>query len=88
MTTPNPVDETILDYIDNIRVPGRVFDQPANEYWALLCWREGMQFLYTQVKRFDERTRQTLNPGGHAICHYGNMPEIPLICPQFMYQRL
>jgi hypothetical protein len=28
---------TTLDYTDNIVVPGDVFREPTNEYWALQC---------------------------------------------------
>jgi hypothetical protein len=47
--------ETVLDYIDNIVVPGNVFDKPANEYWALTYLRAGMEFLYRQAARCDEQ---------------------------------
>jgi hypothetical protein len=44
---------TVLDYIDNITVPGNVFHEPANEYWALICFQHGMEFLYHQAHRCD-----------------------------------
>jgi len=36
---------TILDHIYGIKVPGEVFREPANEYWALLCLRQGLDFM-------------------------------------------
>jgi hypothetical protein len=42
-----------LDHIDNITVPGDVFRRPANEYWALICLRDGMEFLYRQASKAD-----------------------------------
>ncbi|MEW6715006.1 MAG: hypothetical protein AB1306_07960 [Nitrospirota bacterium] len=55
---------TILDHIDNISVPGDVFSKPSNEYWALICLREGLEFLYSQVVQIDKITQSILNPEG------------------------
>jgi hypothetical protein len=55
---------TILDHIDNITVPGNPFHAPANEYWALICLREGMEFLYRQALRYDQVVKQRVNPEG------------------------
>ncbi len=66
---------TILDHIDNIKVPGDVFVNPTNEYWALICFKQGLDFLYKQVARIDEITRQKLNPAGNLkFFSYGNDP--------------
>ena len=53
---------TVLDHIDNIVVPGKVFAEPNNEYWALLCFWEGMEFLYGLSKKCDEAVKRSLNP--------------------------
>jgi hypothetical protein len=66
---------TILDHIDNIVVPGNVFAEPANEYWALVWLRQGMEFLYHQVRRCDEVARQQVNPDGNVrFMGSGNIP--------------
>jgi hypothetical protein len=66
---------TVLDHIDNIVVPGDVFAEPVNEYWALVWLREGMEYLYHQVRRCDEVARQQVNPGGNVrFMGSGNFP--------------
>ena len=68
--------ETVIDYIDNITVPGLVFDKPANEYWALICLKEGMEFLYRQAKHCDDAVKARVNPKGNLKCYsFGNLPE-------------
>lgn len=67
---------TILDHIDKITVPGNVFEEPANEYWALICLRHGMEFLYHQALRCDQTVKQQLNPDGNVhVFRSGNFPE-------------
>lgn len=56
---------TILDHQENIRVPGNVFHEPANEYWALICLNHGMEFLYQQAQRCDQAVKQQVNPNGN-----------------------
>lgn len=70
-------DHTILDYIDDIVVPGAVFKSPANEYWALVCLRDGMEFLYRQAKHCDNAINAKFNTHGE-VKHlaYGNLPEL------------
>lgn len=69
--------ETVLDYINNITVPGKVFVQPANEYWALLCLRHGLEYLYKQAARCDEIVEQQLNPDGNLrVAIIGNHPAL------------
>ncbi len=46
MSEDKPESVTVLDYVDNIEVPGDVFRKPSNEYWALVCLRQGLEFLY------------------------------------------
>ena len=71
------IDKTILDYIDNISVPGDVFSEPTNEFWALICLRQGLEFLYQQVIRIDEITKSRLNPEGKLkYVGFGNLPGI------------
>lgn len=56
--------ETTLDHIDGIKVPGEPFAEPANEYWALVCLWNGMEFLYSKAHGIDEMGRKSLNPEG------------------------
>ena len=66
---------TVLDYVKGIEVPGDVFAKPANEYWALLCLRDGMHFLARQAAQVDETVRQRANPEGKLrIVMAGNDP--------------
>lgn len=66
---------TILDYIKDIRVPGDVFKNPSNEYWALICLKQGLDFLYRQVSQIDSITQARLNPEGKLkYFAYGNIP--------------
>jgi hypothetical protein len=69
---------TVLDHIDNIVVPGNVFAEPANEYWALAWLHQGMEVLYQQVRHCDETVRQQVNPHGNVriVCS-GNFPGLP-----------
>ena len=68
-------ESTILDHIDGIQVPGQVFERPANEYWALVCWRQGMEFLYNQVSVSDKIARENMNPDGNLkVVTWGNSP--------------
>lgn len=72
----NNSQHTILDHIDNITVPGSVFKNPVNEYWALICLWEGMSFLYHQAKRCDEALRSRVNPDDTIkYMSMGNLPE-------------
>jgi hypothetical protein len=48
------VEFTVLEHIDRIQVPKRVFEEPVNEYWALIWLKQGLDFLYNQVMPFDE----------------------------------
>lgn len=66
---------TILDHLDNIQVPGDVFGEAVNEYWALICLRDGMEFLYQQALRCDEAVKREVNPGGNVrFFGGGNLP--------------
>jgi hypothetical protein len=67
---------TVLDYFDDIRVPGNVFKEPTNEYWALLCLRDGLELLYHQAARCDEIAKQQVNPQDKLnVMGFGNLPE-------------
>jgi hypothetical protein len=69
---------TVLDHIDNIAVPGNVFAPAVNEYWALVCLKHGMEFLYRQALRFDQVMNQRFNPAGNSrLFHMGNLPDLP-----------
>ncbi len=79
MTTPAV---TVLDHIDIITVPGAVFQEPTNEYAALLCLRHGLEFLYRQALRCDQAVKQNVNPkGGLRYFGKGNLPEFGQIQP-------
>jgi len=66
---------TILDYIKNIMVPGDVFKNPSNEYWALICLKQGLDFIYQQVSKIDSIAQARLNPEGKLkYLAYGNIP--------------
>jgi len=76
MATETDTPVTILDHIDKITVPGNVFHEPANEYWALICLRDGMEFLYRQALRCDQAVKQQVNPDGKVRFQGGgNLPE-------------
>jgi len=62
MKNDSSVKFTALDYIDEIRVPGDVFSEPANEYWALVSLRDGLNFLYRQAAQCNEAVSQRLDP--------------------------
>jgi hypothetical protein len=55
---------TTLDHVDQIVVPGRVFEKPVNEFWTLICFWQGMEFLYRQANKCDEAATKILNPEG------------------------
>jgi hypothetical protein len=57
-------DFTILDHEDGIQVPGNVFAEPVNEYWALMCLRQGLEYLYHQVSQYDQMVQQRVDPDG------------------------
>jgi|GEM_PF-1134774 hypothetical protein len=68
-------ESTLLDHIKGIQVPGKVFERPANEYWALVCWQEGMEYFANQVTKFDQIAMVKMNPGGDLAVHaLGNAP--------------
>ncbi len=56
--------QTVLDHIDQIVVPGNVFENPANEYYALCCWWEGMELLSQQASKADQEAMRHINPDG------------------------
>lgn len=60
MTAETNTTITVLDHIDKITVPGNPFKEPANEYFALICLSQGMEFLYRQAKRIDDGINQHL----------------------------
>lgn len=64
---------TTLDYIDNITVPGDKFHRPSNEYWALICLRDGMEYLYRQARMADDAVKSTL-PAGFRVSASGGFP--------------
>lgn len=55
---------TILDHIDSIAVPGDVFKEPRNEYWALLCLWNGLEYICHQVAKCESVVMQHANPEG------------------------
>ncbi len=77
---PDATETTTLDHVDQITIPGRVFDQPANEYWGLVCMWHGMEFLYRQAAKADQLVKQRFNLGGNVtFFSLGNVPDMPQI---------
>ncbi|HVC93711.1 MAG TPA: hypothetical protein VND64_08475 [Pirellulales bacterium] len=82
-------DVTVLDHVERIEVPGRVFDKPVNEYWALICLWEGLNFLYRQAAHCDAVANDSLGaPRGTYIDVFGNDPafdslSMPLLVSAF-----
>ncbi len=66
---------TILDYIENIKVEGAPFNEPANEYFALLSLRTGLEYLYRFAQECDEVCLSQLNPK-KKVFFSGNIPEV------------
>jgi len=64
---------TTLDYIDKIIVLGNPFAEPANEYYALLYLRTGLEFLYGQAKKCDQLALKQLDPKRQYFS-FGNSP--------------
>ena len=64
---------TTLDHIDNIIVDGNPFAEPANEYYALLCLRTGLEFLYRQAVKCDQIALKQLDPDKKYLS-FGNSP--------------
>ncbi len=68
---------TTLDHIDQITVPGLPFNEPSNEYWALVCLWEGLEFLYRQASQADEFVMGQLSKFGDIrVFSVGNDPNI------------
>lgn len=59
--------KTMLDYIDNIVVPGDVFREPTNEYWALVCLWQGMEHLNHQVVKCEQAAKESVESGSEQI---------------------
>ncbi len=71
---------TTLDYVDGINVPGRVFDEPGNEYWALICLWHGLEFLCKQAEQSDRAVKEVMNPDGKfQTIASGNHPAFRLV---------
>jgi len=67
---------TILDHIDEIIVPGKVFDEPANEYWMLSYLWHGMELLNMETAKRQEEHQRRVNPGGKDVMvSFGNDPD-------------
>ena len=68
---------TILDHVENISVMGDVFSPPANEYWALVCLRDGLEFLCRQVEQCEKVVHDRVNPDGKLrVLFEGNAPKL------------
>ena len=66
----------ILDHIDQIRVRGAVFKEPANEYWALVSLAKGLEFLANQVTQCETIVKNRVNSAGNLkVLSFGNLPE-------------
>jgi hypothetical protein len=73
MASESESEITTLDYIEKITVPGDNFSHPANEYWALICLRDRMEFLYRQALRADD-TVNSRSPNGVQFWASGSFP--------------
>ncbi len=74
---------TILDYIENIKVEGDPFKEPANEYYALLSLKTGLEYLYRFARQCDELCLNKI--GSKQNCFlYGNSPELKGIPKQLL----
>jgi hypothetical protein len=65
---------TTLDYTDNIVVPGEVFREPSNEYWALMCLWQGMEYLNDQVLKCEQVAKEAIESGREKIFSFQDMP--------------
>ena len=74
---------TTLDHIDNIAVPGNPFAAPTNEYYALLCIRAGLEFLYRQAEECDQIALKQLDPNKQYFS-FGNDPHLTGIPKQLL----
>ena len=71
---------TVLDFLAEITVPGKVFERPGNEYWALVCLRRGLEFLYRQAQMCDELVKQQIDPtGSTTFAGFGNLPQLDVV---------
>jgi hypothetical protein len=73
MATESETESTVLDHIDYVTVPGNPFRKPHNEYWALVCLYQGMEFLYKQARHCDVTVRQRIDPS-IRFDGFGNVP--------------
>jgi hypothetical protein len=58
---------TTLDFIAPIVVPGHNFREPANEYWALVCLWQGMEYLNGQVRRCEDEAKKAIDGGAKVF---------------------
>jgi len=65
---------TILDHVDNIRVQGRVFHPPANEYWQVVRLWQGMELLYRQAATADRAANEYWNTKALKVEVFGQFP--------------
>lgn len=69
--------KTTLDFVDKITVPGDPFAEPANEYWALVYLRHGLDYLDRFVCEQEEDVRSKVNPEGKLrVFMLGNPPDL------------
>jgi hypothetical protein len=84
-TTAKPT--TILDYIDGISVPGRVFENAANEYGMLVCFHVGMESLYGFAKQCDSSISNGNSPGRYILGAPPGFPT-PLLVSAFHWYAM
>ncbi len=72
---------TILDNVEGFWVPSERFETLCNEYWALVCLKDGLQLLYGQTKAWEEKVapRVELETGQKFVymCSGSAMPPAP-----------
>ena len=74
MPTNSSDKSTVMDHINKISVPGDMFSRPANEYWELICLKEGLNFLNNQVAKCEENVKQRYDASKGNLTCFGNDP--------------
>jgi hypothetical protein len=69
----DPTNRTVLDHQLRIVIPGDVFSNPSNEYWALTYLWHGMENLYLQVLVLENDIR---TEGQTVSFEFGNTPTL------------
>lgn len=75
MSTEADTTSTLLDLVDKIVIPGEPLKNPSNEFWALICLWNGLEYLNNCVENCEQTVRSHLSPNnGHFL--FGGFPGI------------